>query len=138
MSAIRTESTTDIASYFALLAVAVGISMYTEILGASGGAITFMPGTDLALDLSPYPLILILGGVVVGYVYNGQDLDNLQAADGMLALIGIAAPLAWFFVPQVQEMVPAEWEVWARLAAAIRGLAGADILSFGDDGGILG
>jgi len=136
--ALRTESTTDIISYFALLAAAVGIAMFAEIIGASGGDITFMPGTDMSLSLTPYPLILIVGGVVVGYTYNGQELDQLEVADGMLALIGIAAPLAWFYVPQVQDLVPPEWEVWARLGAALLGLAGVYILSFGDEGGILG
>ena len=137
-SALQTESTTDIISYFALLSAAIGIGLYTELLGVASGSLAFMPGTGLEIALQPYILVLIVGGVVVAYSYNGQDLSDLEAADGMLALVGIAAPLAWYYVPQVQATVPPEYEIYARVFAAVFGLAGVYILGFGEEGGILG
>jgi hypothetical protein len=137
-SALQTESTTDIVSYFALLAAAIGIGLYTELIGVASGSLAFMPGSSLEVVLEPYILILIIGGTVVAYMYNGQDLSDLEAADGMLALVGIAAPLAWYFVPQVQATVPPEYEIYARVFAAVLGLAGVYILGFGEEGGILG
>jgi hypothetical protein len=136
--ALDTNSETDVISSFAKLFAGLSLAVFADVIGASGGQIAILPGTSSEIVLDNYLLIILGVSLAVGYIYNGQAIDELEAADGILGIVGLAAPLAWFYVPQVQEAIPSEFEMWAQIASVILGLIGIHIFLTGDDGGILG
>lgn len=136
--AFDTDSQTDIISYTALLAAVLTVAIYTDVLGASGGQIAILPGTNYEIVVAEYLLFIFGASVVVGYMYNGQSIDDLEVVDGILGVVGAALPILWYYVPQIQSYVPSEYQTLASVGVAVLGLYAIYIWMFGDEGGIIG
>jgi hypothetical protein len=136
-SALETESSTDIISYFALTATAIALFVMGDIIGG-GGDLMLFPGTDFALNISENILIVLGAGVAVAYVYNGQEISNLEAVDGFFAAIGLALIIGYHYTDAVPNAIPSGAEPFAGFAITILGAGAVYVIGFGDDGGIIG
>ena len=137
VDALKTSSQTDIVSFAALVGAAIALFLMGDVIGASGGSLTFLPGTEYAVNLEEYLLVLLGGSVLLAYTYNGQELSNLEFADGAFAALGIALVVGYHYVDQVANAVQ-PYEPWAGLFITAWGAGAVYIAGFGGDGGILG
>ena len=137
VDALKTSSQTDIVSFAALVGAAIALFLMGDVIGASGGSLTFLPGTEYAVNLEEYLLVLLGGSVLLAYTYNGQEFSELEAADGFFAAIGIGLIASYHYVDQVANAVQ-PYEPWSGLAITLLGAGAVYIVGFGSDGGILG